>query len=405
MLLLAACKLLIADSLAHLLEMVLGSWMLRSWRGSFHVDVLEVRHFDGDVMLLRMKLPRRKFMFRPGQYLFINVPALSPTEWHPFTISSAPEESTFTCHIRCRKGMDWTHGLLMLLNPEKKPRLTFQSALDASAGAAAAQQPLVVKDNPLGRHNSSADVREGRDSQAGTWAQRQRAQQQNVGAAAADMAASADGGKKRRLSMEIEAEKAARKAAVAPVVRVDGPFGSPSEEVFGFSTIVLVGAGIGVTPFCSIMRAVQLQHRMRSKTATDGGADISPPPRVYFYWVCRSLEEFESFKGMLMDIVQQPDLKAWFTFNTFATGQIDLSKAQSHVVYGGYENYKQYTGRPNWDRELKSIASDHVGEHIGVFMCGPAPIAVQLRAACTRNSRRQKEHKVRTRFVFHKESF
>ena len=93
------------------------------------------------------------------------------------------------------------------------------------------------------------------------------------------------------------------------------------------------------------------------------------------------------------------------TPNTFATGQIDLSKAQSHVVYGGYENYKQYTGRPNWDRELKSIASDHVGEHIGVFMCGPAPIAVQLRAACTRNSRRQKEHKVRTRFVFHEEVF
>ena len=114
---------------------------------------------------------------------------------------------------------------------------------------------------------------------------------------------------------------------------------------------------------------------------------------------------FIGFVDLSMDIVQQPDLKAWFTFNTFATGQIDLSKAQTHVVPRQYENYKQYTGRPHWDRELKSIASDHMGEHIGVFMCGPAPIAVQLRAACTRNSRRQKEQKVRTRFVFHKESF
>lgn len=36
-----------------------------------------------------------------------------------------------------------------------------------------------------------------------------------------------------------------------PRVMVDGPFGSASEDFSKFETILLVGAGIGVTPFAS----------------------------------------------------------------------------------------------------------------------------------------------------------
>lgn len=32
---------------------------------------------------------------------------------------------------------------------------------------------------------------------------------------------------------------------------VDGPFGSASEDFLNFETVLLVGAGIGVTPFAS----------------------------------------------------------------------------------------------------------------------------------------------------------
>jgi len=34
-----------------------------------------------------------------------------------------------------------------------------------------------------------------------------------------------------------------------PVVRVDGPYGAPAEDVFNVEIAVLVGAGIGTTPF------------------------------------------------------------------------------------------------------------------------------------------------------------
>lgn len=32
------------------------------------------------------------FCFRPGDYVFINIPAIAKYEWHPFTLSSAPEQ-------------------------------------------------------------------------------------------------------------------------------------------------------------------------------------------------------------------------------------------------------------------------------------------------------------------------
>jgi predicted ferric reductase len=69
--------------------------------------------------------------FKEGQYVFINSPHLSKGEWHPFTISSAPQASTTTLHIRVQGPGSWTRGLLdylMLMGPPNEPhfRLTTQ---------------------------------------------------------------------------------------------------------------------------------------------------------------------------------------------------------------------------------------------------------------------------------------
>jgi hypothetical protein len=57
------------------------------------------------------------FDFSAGDWVFIKVPAVSKREWHPFTISSAPEEhGTFTLHIR---GVgNWTKSLHALFKEE-----------------------------------------------------------------------------------------------------------------------------------------------------------------------------------------------------------------------------------------------------------------------------------------------
>lgn len=49
--------------------------------------------------------------YKEGQYIFICCPYLSRIQWHPFTVSSAPQEKTVTVHIRkCGPG-SWTSAL------------------------------------------------------------------------------------------------------------------------------------------------------------------------------------------------------------------------------------------------------------------------------------------------------
>lgn len=44
-------------------------------------------------------------------------------------------------------------------------------------------------------------------------------------------------------------------------IEVDGPFGTVSEDVFQYEVAVLVGAGIGVTPFASILKSIWYKFR------------------------------------------------------------------------------------------------------------------------------------------------
>jgi hypothetical protein len=46
------------------------------------------------------------FRAKAGQYIFLNCPDISAFEWHPFTITSAPEEDYVSVHIRIVG--DWT---------------------------------------------------------------------------------------------------------------------------------------------------------------------------------------------------------------------------------------------------------------------------------------------------------
>jgi NADPH oxidase len=46
-----------------------------------------------------------------------------------------------------------------------------------------------------------------------------------------------------------------------PTLRVDGPFGAPAEDVFRKEVAVLIGTGIGVTPFASILKVIIIGFR------------------------------------------------------------------------------------------------------------------------------------------------
>lgn len=58
---------------------------------------------------LELQMKKKGFRMEVGQYVFIQCPSVSRLEWHPFTLTSAPEEDYFSAHIRIVG--DWTQEL------------------------------------------------------------------------------------------------------------------------------------------------------------------------------------------------------------------------------------------------------------------------------------------------------
>ncbi|KAJ3090669.1 hypothetical protein HK102_003004 [Quaeritorhiza haematococci] len=83
----------------------------REIRGSQYTQLSKVVFHPGNTLELQFEKP--SFKYKPGQYLFINIPEVSPLQWHPFTISSTPEEGFVSIHIRIVG--DWTRDVAKLM--------------------------------------------------------------------------------------------------------------------------------------------------------------------------------------------------------------------------------------------------------------------------------------------------
>jgi predicted ferric reductase len=75
--------------------------IFRLVRGSTPTIVKRVHALKGDVLFLELEKPT--FVYKAGQYCFLNAPLISRQEWHPFTISSSPDQEFLTFHIRTGK--------------------------------------------------------------------------------------------------------------------------------------------------------------------------------------------------------------------------------------------------------------------------------------------------------------
>ena len=131
--------------------------------------------------------------------------------------------------------------------------------------------------------------------------------------------------------------------------------------------------------------------------------DQDSPLAIYFYWICRDEADFESFKSFFLEILAIKELRTHLELNMYVTGEMDLKSVHS-------EEYNQFSGKPNWNRIFKEKAKKHAGKDIGVFLCGPGPIAAELAAASKKHSSKRSkqlnsDEADRTIFKFHKENF
>jgi len=82
-------KWFIGPGVIYLVEKIRRLGWLRSKRGKTYISSGLL--LPSKVTHLVIKRPPN-FHFHPGDYVFVKIPVIAKYEWHPFTISSAPEQ-------------------------------------------------------------------------------------------------------------------------------------------------------------------------------------------------------------------------------------------------------------------------------------------------------------------------
>ncbi|KAH6570802.1 hypothetical protein BASA60_007524 [Batrachochytrium salamandrivorans] len=172
-------------------------------------------------------------------------------------------------------------------------------------------------------------------------------------------------------------------------------------DVFDYEASVLVGAGIGVTPFASILKTIWFRINNPTK--------VVPLKKVYFFWICRDKDAFEWFQDLLSTI-EDENISNFLEINTFLTQKLKISEVKNIVINDGEDGRDAITGlksrtqygRPNWDQIFESLRARHRATDIGVFFCGPKVLSRTLHTACNKWTEATEDG---TRFYYGKENF
>ncbi|KAF1956789.1 hypothetical protein CC80DRAFT_65654 [Byssothecium circinans] len=277
----------------------------REIRGRHKTYVSKVIQHPSNVVEIQVKKEHTKT--QAGQYIFLCCPEVSIWQYHPFTLTSAPEEDYISVHVRMVGD--------------------FTKALGKALGCSLERGGKGEKEQP-----SELPLRQ-----------------------------------------------------ILPRVYIDGPFGSASEDVFKFEIAVLVGAGIGVTPFASVLKSIW--YRMNYP---QGRTRLR---KVYFFWICRDFGSFEWFRSLLLAIEAQ-DLDDHIEIHTYLTAKIKADDATNIMINDANAEQDAITGlraptnfgRPNWDMIFKSIRKIHAPAEAGVFFCGPKVLGSTLHIKCNQYS-------------------
>ncbi|KAF2911134.1 hypothetical protein DAI22_11g154800 [Oryza sativa Japonica Group] len=324
--------------------------LTRALRSSVRpVKILKVAVYPGNVLSLHFSKPQG-FKYKSGQYIFVNCAAVSPFQWHPFSITSAPQDDYVSVHIRTLG--DWTRELKNVFSRVCRPPTEGKSGLlraeyDRDGAMTNPSFPKVLIDGPYG-------------APAQDYKQYDIVLLVGLGIGATPMISIIKDiiNNMRQLDGDLEDG--------------DGNDNSVSSAAAAFKT-----------------------------------------RRAYFYWVTREQGSFEWFRGV-MDEVAETDKKGVIELHNYCTSVYEEGDARSaliamlqslnHAKHGvdvvSGTRVKTHFARPNWRNVYKRIALNHRDQRVGVFYCGAPVLTKELRELAQDFSR-----KTSTKFDFHKENF
>ena len=301
-----------------------------------------IRH-PYDALEIQFLKPSMKY--KAGQWLLLNIPSVSTTQWHPFTITSCPYDPYISVHVR--QVGDWTR------------------AVGDALGAGPTQAKEYDGLDPMGMY-----------------------------------------------------EVALQNGQEMPKVRIDGPYGAPAEDVFDNEIAILIGTGIGVTPWASILKNIYNQR-----------AGPNPPTRlrrVEFIWVCRDTSTFEWFQNLLSSLEAQSVAAAegsgagpeFLRIHIYLTQRLDINDTANIYINSVGAHVDPLTelksrtnfGRPDFKKLFGAMREgiregSYMGDlkrqraDVGVYFCGPNAAAKSIKKAAKAATGKD------VRFRFWKEHF
>ncbi|KAK1407129.1 hypothetical protein QVD17_38740 [Tagetes erecta] len=318
------------------------------------VKILKVAVYPGNVLALHMSKPHG-FKYKSGQYMFVNCKAVSPFEWHPFSITSAPGDDYLSVHIRTLG--DWTRQLKTVFSRVCQPPANGKSGLlRADYQGDNPNFPRVLIDGPYG-------------APAQDYKKYDVVLLVGLGIGATPM--------------------------ISIVKDIVNNMKAKNEENEALES----GNNHALPP--------------ASPPAKKNTSNNFKTTRAYFYWVTREQGSFDWFKGV-MNEVAETDHDGVIEMHNYCTSVYEEGDARSALITmlqslnhakNGVDvvsgtRVKSHFAKPNWRSVYKRIALSHTGQRIGVFYCGaPAPVK-ELRQLASDFS-----HKTSTKFDFHKENF
>ncbi len=418
---------------------------LQYFRGNRPFVVVKVEWIEPVMALYFRPVFKEDFPFKEGQYLYLNCPWISPSEWHPFTISSAVDDLHFGPRICLETGEE----VVEVPRPKNLPHNAKWNKYCKVSQDPNAMDPNDYLDKSETGYNDFISlhikVHGLEDPIAKSWTRKLKEYFELM----------SPGSKfpfyfsRRDNRGEITIGRQFGPDGKTPILCVDGPHSAPAEHYAHYGTLMLIGAGIGLTPCVSILTSLT-KYRWKKNFN---------PELLHFYWIVRQneVDSFQWLIHMLTDVsyelkrarlTGQIERRYYCEINIFITGvekekkevkplyrpkkrfvnanipptftadelysrmlnptvtsKDMITKMKSTTSGALQENRLQdvwvWNGRPNWDEIFAHMKEQRQHSDIGVCFCGAPVIGADLRSMCEKYSSAEED----CLFSLHKENF
>ena len=397
---------------------------MQVYRGSKPFKIVKVEWIEPVMALYFRPVNKEDFVFKEGQYLYVACPYINTSEWHPFTISSASDDLRTGYRISVLTGEE----VVEVPRPKNLPsgQRWNKFCPISKDWRRMKEYELLEKHETAFSDYVSVHIKVSKS--ATSWTKRLKDYIEML----------APGGSfpyyftSRDERGDIQVGR-----LIGPdgqqVIKIDGPHAAPSQHYSEYGTVMLCGAGIGLTPCASILTAL-LRYRWRRSFR---------PEILHFYWILnqRDVDGFQWFVHLLTDLeyslkrdreLGSVDQRYFAEINIFVTGaktekevrplkasiktysdavtkpnftadelyaamlnpkvsskdapDILADRERSRVASNRFQDVFVWSGRPVWSKIFEAIKENRVSRDIGVCYCGAPVIGADLAANCRRFS-------------------